>query len=78
MNKDKSSQPTEGSFKEAWRLQVLSGLSVSPAQRLRWLEEAMAFAARVGARTSQQIIERRAREAGADRDVGVVPPKRRS
>jgi len=48
-----------GSFKEAWRSQVLAGLSVSPAERLRWLEQAIEFASRAGALTYEQIVERR-------------------
>jgi hypothetical protein len=50
-----------GSFEEAWRRQVLAGLAVSPAERLRWLEEAIEFAARAGARSHSQIMERRDR-----------------
>lgn len=46
-----------GSFEEAWRSQVLAGLSVSPAERLRWLEEAIEFASRAGALSYNQIIE---------------------
>lgn len=47
-----------GSFEEAWRSQVLAGLSVSPAERLRWLEQAIEFASRAGALTYEQLIAR--------------------
>jgi hypothetical protein len=48
-----------GGFEEAWRSQVLAGLSVSPAERLRWLEQAIEFAARAGAKSYSQIFELR-------------------
>lgn len=57
-----------GSFEEAWRHQVLAGLSVSPEERLRWLEEALVFAARAGALPRRQFIEKHAKEV-TDLDI---------
>lgn len=34
-----------GSFEEAERQALLAGLALTPAERLQWLEEALAFAA---------------------------------
>ncbi|NNN04502.1 MAG: nucleotidyltransferase domain-containing protein [Elusimicrobia bacterium] len=57
-----------GGFEEAWRHQVLAGLSISPAERLHWLEEAIDFAGRAGARSYERIIE--------DRNIRPVTPAR--
>lgn len=46
-----------GSFEDAWKRQVLAGLSVSPAERLRWLEEAIRFADKAGALPKRRIQE---------------------
>jgi len=51
-----------GSYEETWRRQVLAGLAVSPAERLRWLEEAFEFAVKARALPCRQFIEKHAKE----------------
>jgi len=49
-------------FYDAWKRQVLSGLAVSPRRRLAWLEEAMRFAAKVGALPQGPLVNKRGRK----------------
>lgn len=49
IEKADSAQDWGGRFEDAWKRQILAGLSVSPAERLRWLEEAIRFADKAGA-----------------------------
>jgi hypothetical protein len=48
-----------GSFDEAWKRQVLAGLALTPMERLRWLEDAILFAQKAGAKSYSQIVEHR-------------------
>jgi hypothetical protein len=64
---------TEGGWEAERRRKLTAGLAVSPAQRLAWLEEAIAFAHRAGA-----LPQRSAQEGSPSRgasDAG--PPPRR-